>query len=130
MNTSYLKIAILAAVADGEIQGQETTMLSQLQSHHPLLAGFDTKIGQHAVAEIYNKVSAGMKLKFLIDEIGGDLTKEQKNAAYALAREICAADFNIFPAESDFLKSLEEQWKISKSVKNALDTSIALRYFT
>ena len=130
MNTNYLKIAIMAAVADGTIQPQESEMLSQMRSSHPLLRSISDKEAQQSTVDVYNKLSAGMDTRSIVDAIGKELTPEQREAAYAIAHEICAADFEVFPSESEFVRLLEKQWKVKASTKKAIEISIKLRYFT
>ena len=84
--------------------------------------------GREAMADIYNKLSAGMETKYIIEQLSSEFSNKEKQSAFALAKEICAADFDIKPAETDFLKLLEEEWKIPKSVISAVDQSISLRY--
>ena len=58
-----------------------------------------------------------METKFILQEIGQQLSMEQKNAAYALAREICVVDTEVFPEEHDFISLLEDLWNIKASTK-------------
>ena len=120
----------MAAVADGSIQQAESDLLIHLRKSHPKFKAILDSDAQNATVEIYNKVSAGMETKFILQEIGQQLSIEQKNAAYALAREICVADTEILPEEHDFISLLEDLWKIKASTKNAIYRSIQLRYFT
>ena len=120
----------MAAVADGTIQPQESEMLSQMRSSHPLLRSISDKEAQQSTVDVYNKLSAGMDTRSIVDAIGKELTPEQREAAYAIAHEICAADFEVFPSESEFVRLLEKQWKVKASTKKAIEISIKLRYFT
>ena len=120
----------MAAVADGSIQDAESDMLMKLRSSHPIFKSISDREAQFATVDVYNKLSAGMEYKYILKDIGAQLSVEQKAAAYAIAREICVADFKMFPEESDFIILMEELWKIKKAVKNAVDRSIQLRYFT
>ena len=130
MNLNLLKIAIMAAVAYGAIQEAESGLLIHFRKSHPKFKAISDSDAQNATVEIYNKVSAGMETKFILQEIGQQLSMEQKNAAYALAREICVADSEVFPEEHNFISLLEDLWNIKVSTKNSVDRSIQLRYFT
>lgn len=130
MNTNYLKIAIMAAVSDGSIQDAESAMLMKLRSSHPIFKSISDSEAQAATVDVYNKLSAGMEYKYILEDIGSQLSSDQKSAAYAIAREICVADFKMFPEENDFIILIEELWKIKKAVKSSVDRSIQLRYFT
>ena len=68
----------------------------------------------------------------IIPELYGGLGNNlfQIAAAYALAKEVCAADFHMQPAETEFLALIEEIWAIPKKVTDAVNQSIKLRYFT
>lgn len=130
MDSKFLKVIILAAVADGQIQSQEVEMMKHLKTYHPQLKDIpDNKIQEIAI-DIYNKCSSGMEAKHILDQLGEQLTAEERNSAYALAKEVCAADFNLLSAEDEFLKMLEEHWEISKSTVAAINRSISLRYFS
>jgi len=128
MNSKFLKIVLLAAVSDGEIQTEELEMLSQIKKSHPELKKISDEDSQIALADIYNKLSAGMETKHILEQLADSFTQMEKNAAFALAKEVCAADFRVMPAEKDFLELLVTVWGIPEDVVSAVDTSISLRY--
>ncbi len=128
MKAKFLKIVMLAAVSDGEIQPAELEMLNQIKRQHPEFKSVSDDDGREAMADIYNKLSAGMETKHIVEQLSSEFSNKEKQSAFALAKEICAADFDIKPAETDFLKLLEKEWKIPKSIISAVDQSISLRY--
>ena len=129
-NDKFLSIILLAAVSDGKLQEQEIAMLRRYRLHHPGMKHISDDQEAAVTADIYNKLSAGMDVLYIIEDLGRNLTQDQKNSGYALAREVCAADYSVLPAERSFLSSLEEKWQISTDIINAIDVSIRLRYFT
>jgi|TARA_B110000503_G_C6913794_1_gene315762 tellurite resistance protein len=129
MGNNFLRIALLSAISDGEIQDQESGMLNHLRAFHPKLKGMTASETKLAANDIKNKLDAGMQSKHIIEVIGESMSVEEKHAAYAIAKEICAADFKLEPAENDFLLQVEMIWRIPAEIKDAINTSIALRYF-
>jgi len=129
MKIEYFKIMFLAVISDGEIHQAETDMLKNLKGLHPLIKDITDQSVTDALQEINDKINAGMKTKFLIEEIGDKLSEDQKQTAFALAKEVCAADFKVVPAETEFLDLIESVWAINEETINAIDLSIRLRYF-
>lgn len=128
MPQSLLKIILLASVADGEIQPSELAMMNQIKASHPTLKKIKDSEVQEASADIYNKLSAGMELKHIIEQLGESMSETQRNTAYALAKEVCAADYEMHPAENDYINELETQFSISDRVKDIVNESIKIRY--
>ena len=128
MDLKYFKVIILAAVSDGEIQSEELEMINQIKNTHPLIKNIPEEDARSAMADIYNKVSAGMETKHILEQLYREFTEEEGHAAYAMAKEVCAADFQILPAEREFLTLIEEIWNIPENIKSAVQTSISLRY--
>lgn len=128
MQTALLKIILLASVADGEIQPSEFALMNQIKDLHPNLKQVSDKEIQEASVDIYNKLSAGIDFEQIIAQLATDMTQEQKETAYALSAEVCAADFGISSVEKDFLQELASQFSISSDLKNVVLESIKLRY--
>jgi uncharacterized membrane protein YebE (DUF533 family) len=128
MPDKFLKVVVLAAVADGEIQDAELAVVNNLKAAHPLLKDISDVAAQSSVADVYNKLSAGMEAKHILEQIGAAFSEKEKHQAYALAREVCAADHKILPAEDDFITTLEQVWSIPKEVMDAVSKSLGLRY--
>lgn len=128
MKTKFIKIVLLSAVSDGEIQPAELAMLNQIRMSHPAMKHISDEEFQTALADIYNKFAAGMETAQILEQLGKQFNEEEKHSAYALGMEVCAADYAVLDAEKDFLDLLEKKWSIPKSIKTAVKKSIQLRY--
>jgi len=127
-NIELLKIILLAASSDGRIQTQEREMINQFISQHPYIKGISKNDLNLCFNEIKSKINAGMKTKYLIQDIGENLNQIEKNTAYALAFEICAVDLSLDDAETIFMTELESIWSIDEEIKRAVKLSVKLRY--
>lgn len=125
----YIKIVILAAVADGEFHSDEIKAIQKLKKLHPQISSITDEQAHAMVADIYNKMSAGIEPIGIIEQIGKGMNDHEKNIGYALAREICVSDFDYDENEKKFIKMLEKSWKIPKEVIDKIEFSINLRYF-
>ena len=128
MEAKFLKIIVLAAISDGEFQASEKDLIDHLVKSHPIFKGMNAEIASSAMVDIYNKTNAGMEPKYILDQLSPEFDQKEKNTAFALAKEICASDFNILPAETDFLTLIIEQWSIPDEVVEVVNKSIELRY--
>jgi len=128
MATPYVQAMVLAAVSDGEIQQEELTIIHSYLNNLPALKQLSEQEFNSAVADTYNKVSAGMKIEHIVEHIGQDLNEEQRNIAYALAVEICHSNFCYVPSEKDYIQVLEKTWKISPDIISMVKGSCKLRY--
>ena len=52
----------------------------------------------------------------------------ERHSAYAIAKEVCAADFKILPAEKEFMELLERVWSIPEKIQIAVNRSLNFRY--
>ncbi len=128
MDAKFLKIVMLAAVSDGQIQPEELEMLNQIKNSHPELKSISDEAARAAMADVYNKFAAGMETKHILDQLGDEFSDREKESAFALAKEVCAADFNIHPNETAFLQLVVNMWSISEETIKAVNKSIELRY--
>ena len=128
MNINCLKIMILAAVSDGEIQDEELHLIQMLRSNIPSLKALSEADFNSAVAEIYNALSSGIAVDLLVQNLGKELSSEEKNRGYALAMEVCRANFDYIPVEQEFINELEVLWGIESSIVEAITVSSDLRY--
>ena len=128
MDAKFLKIIWLAASADGEWQSQERGMLDQIMRSHPELKNIPSESARAAIADINNKISAGMEQKHVLEQLGNEFSQKEKESAFAMAKEVCVADFNILPAETEFLQLLIEMWSIPDDIVQVVNRSIELRY--
>ena len=128
MNINCLKIMVLAAVSDGEIQDEELHLIQMLRSNVPSFKSLSEAEFNGAVAEIYNALSSGISVDLLVQNLGKDLSPDEKNSGFALAMEVCRANFEYIPVEQEFIKELEVLWGIESSIVDALNLSAELRY--
>lgn len=128
MSETYVKLVVLAAISDGEIQAEELALINSLRSNFQAMRGVDEQDFNNAVADVYNKVSAGMELHMILDVLGKDLSTHEKNVGYALAMEVVRSNFQYVDGEKTFIKTLEERWAIDTTVLDAVELSANLRY--
>ena len=69
---------MLAAIADGMVQEQELELINQIQRNHPEMKSVPEGAAKAAVADIYNKLSAGMEPRHILEQLSGEFTKDQK----------------------------------------------------
>lgn len=119
---------LLAAVADGQIDAAEKQLLFTYKKLYPPLREISDEELEQQKSLLFNKLTAGMQVIHIIEEIGENLSEHDKNVAYALAVEVCASNFEMLPQEETVLKTMEKVWKIKKSVSSAVHISIGLRY--
>ena len=128
MSKSLIQLILLAAVADGEIQDEEKLLLETYKARYPRLRKVSQREYDEAQIELFNKVKAGVRIPHLIEDIGMQLSDEEKNVAFALTYEICASNFHLAPQEEDILATIKRVWKLKASVVNAVKISAHLRY--
>ena len=91
---------MLAAVADGE-NSEELEMLNQIKKSHPEL-----KISPIMQQELLwltctTRCQLVWRQNIYWSSYVANLVKKERETAFALAKEVCAADFNILPAETE-----------------------------
>ena len=128
MSETYVKLVVLAAISDGEIQAEELALINSLRSNFQAMRGVDEQDFNNAVADVYNKVSAGMELHMILDVLGKDLSTHEKNVGYALAMEVVRSNFQYVDGEKTFINTLKELWAIDTHVLDAVELSASLRY--
>ena len=128
MSRYLLQVLILVAGSDGEIQKEELSLIHKYKEHYPSFQNLTEIEYDTEIASVFNKIKAGMSPKYIIDEIGKNITYDEKLTAYALAYEICASNFHIVPPENDLLKEMKKNWKIKNEDSDAVLRSIDIRY--
>ena len=128
MKKEIVSILYLAAISDGIVDEIEKNLIRNYREYFPSLKGLTDEEFNEALVDLTSKIQAGMKEKYIIDDIGSKLTNDEKNAAYALAVEVCASNFRIVPEESEIISTIQNNWKINKTIVNAVNTSVKLRY--
>jgi uncharacterized membrane protein YebE (DUF533 family) len=125
---NLVQVMLLAAVSDGKIDSSERQLLQTYRMLYPPIRDLTQHEFDYEKVHLLAKLSAGMKLSHIVDDIGSKLSKEHKNVAYALAVEVCAANFEMLPQETELLALMEKNWKIKRSIVSALQISKDLRY--
>ena len=128
MKKEIVSILYLAAISDGIVDEIEKNLIRNYREYFPSLKGLTDEEFNEALVDLTSKIQAGMKEKYIIDDIGSKLTNDEKNAAYALAVEVCASNFRIVPEESEIISTIQNNWKINKTIINAVNISVKLRY--
>jgi hypothetical protein len=128
MSKSYIHVLILASSIDGYQQIEEQLVIENYKKNFPAFKEFSEEAFIDEARSISAKIMAGMKVEYIINDIGEELDQQGKNIAYALAAEVCASNFEIVPPETNLLKRMSDTWKIDKKIKDSINTSIKLRY--
>ena len=128
MSKHLLQVLVLAAGCDGEIQKEELALINKYKEHYPSLKNLTGIDHDTELANIFNKIKAGMSSEYIIEDIGKEINENEKLTAYALAYELCASNFALVPPENDLLKSMKIKWKISNIDHDAIIRSINIRY--
>ena len=114
--------------ADGDFQMQEQELLKHMINTHPEFRGITHTEVNGVCSDLYNQLSVGMEKKHILEQLSTEFTEHEKQVAFALASEICAADFQTVSTEIDFLNLLVELWQISEEIVFAIRKSVELRY--
>jgi len=128
MSDTYVKLVVLAAISDGEIQAEELALINGLRVNFAAMRGIDEQDFNNAVADVYNKVSAGMELHMILEVLGKGLSTHEKNVGYALAMEVVRSNFQYVDGEKTFIGTLIECWDVEADVIEAVNLSAHLRY--
>ena len=128
MSKSIVQILVLAAMSDNELHAEEKALLEIYKNFYPTIRNMTQEEFNQEFNAVFTKLEAGMKDTHIVAALGEDLSESEKNTAYALAVEVCASNFEIVPPETDFIKDIEEQWKIKKKIIESVKLSAQLRY--
>ena len=128
MSKSLIQILVLAVTSDGKHHPEEKTLLESYKQYHPTIRSMKQQDIDTEVHAVFTKKEAGMRDAHIVEVLGEQLSENEKNTAYGLAVEVCASNYEIVPPETDFIKCIEEQWKIKKKVIEAVRLSCQLRY--
>src|SRR5260221_14790964 len=105
----FLVETMLGAMeADGEITEEEVATLEGNLAHHPLFEGLSgDEVGRltDSAADAIREAGGGKQRLAAIAK--GLPSRTQRQAAYAMACEICVADRDLAEAEIDFLDRLQ-----------------------
>jgi len=128
LSVNLVQIMLLAAVSDGKIDSEEKQLLQTYRKLYPPIRDITQDELDNEKVNLFNKLQAGMKLAHIVDDLGESLSIDQKNTGYALALEICAANFEMLPLETELLDLIVKKWKIKPRIVSALNLSLNLRY--
>ena len=85
MSLHLVQALILAAVADGEIQEEEKLLLQIYKAKNTLFRNLPQSVFDDAQISLFNKASNGLKPKHIIEELGENLSQQEKEVAFSLA---------------------------------------------
>jgi uncharacterized membrane protein YebE (DUF533 family) len=128
MAKNLVQVMLLAAVSDGKIDPEEKQLLQTYRKLYPPIRDITQDEFDNEKVMLFNKLSAGMTASHVLENIGEELSVDEKNTAYALAVEVCASNFELLPPETELLELMVKKWNIKRSVVSALKTSVELRY--
>ena len=128
MAKNLVQVMLLAAVSDGKIDPEEKQLLQTYRKLYPPIRDITQDEFDNEKVSLFNKLSAGMTASHVLENIGEELSVDEKNTAYALAVEVCASNFELLPPETELLELMVKKWNIKRSVVSALKSSVELRY--
>ena len=123
-----LTILYLAAAADGHIDESEMTMFDKIRHTYVALSGISNSRLEKITHQCLKNITDGESIASLIRRISIGMNENLRNITYALAVEVCAANFNISNLEADFLSILKDTLGVSDSISEATLLSANVRY--
>lgn len=115
-------------MSDNQFHDEEKALLNNYKNYYPTIRNMTQEEFNQECAAVFTKKEAGMRDAHIVEVLGEQLSENEKNTAYGLAVEVCASNYEIVPPETDFIKCIEEQWKIKKKVIEAVRLSSQIRY--
>jgi hypothetical protein len=128
VSKNLVQLIILAAVSDGKIDLEEKQLLQTYRRLYPPIRDITQDEFDNEKILLFNRLSAGMSTKQIIENIGEELSETEREIGYALAVEVCASNFEMLPQEINLLKDIVKEWNIKKDIVSALKISADLRY--
>jgi uncharacterized membrane protein YebE (DUF533 family) len=125
---NVLKLLHLAAAADGHIDESEMAMIHKLHLTYVPLTGISDHEIKTIAQSCFTAITNGTSNKELIRELTCEMSDKVKQLSYALAIEVCGANFNISNDENSFLVAMKEVLQIPEDVSDAVLTSARIRY--
>ena len=104
MKNALIHVLILASSIDGYQQIEEQLVIENYKKNFGAFKNIPEEKFIEEARSISAKIFAGMKVDYIITDIGNELDNEGKNIAYALAAEVCASNF--LAAHTPFLLTL------------------------
>ena len=130
MHNELIQVLFLAALSDGQLHEEEKQLIAQYTKFYPIFKNVSSDDIKDQLKILSTKINSGIPAKYIITEIKNKLNQEELKTAYALAVELCCANFKLVPPENDFIGMLEEIWEINKTNQDIVKKSAYLRYAT
>ena len=130
MHNELIQVLFLAALSDGQLHEEEKQLIAQYTKFYPIFKNVTSHDIKDQLKILSTKINSGIPAKYIITEIKNKLNQEELKTAYALAVELCCANFKLVPPENDFIGMLEEVWEINKLNQDIVKKSAYLRYAT
>ena len=130
MHNELIQVLFLAALSDGQLHEEEKQLIAQYTKFYPIFKNVSSDDIKDQLKLLSTKINSGIPAKYIITEIKNKLNQEELKTAYALAVELCCANFKLVPPENDFIGMLEEIWEINKTNQDIVKKSAYLRYAT
>ena len=130
MHNELIQVLFLAALSDGQLHEEEKQLIAQYTKFYPIFKNVSSDDIKDELKILSTKINSGIPAKYIITEIKNKLNQEELKTAYALAVELCCANFKLVPPENDFIGMLEEVWEINKTNQDIVKKSAYLRYAT
>ena len=130
MHNELIQVLFLAALSDGQLHEEEKQLIAQYTKFYPIFKNLSSDDIKDQLKILSTKINSGIPAKYIITEIKNKLNQEELKTAYALAVELCCANFKLVPPENDFIGMLEEIWEINKTNQDIVKKSAYLRYAT
>lgn len=130
MHNELIQVLFLAALSDGQLHEEEKQLIAQYTKFYPIFKNVSSDDIKDQLKILSTKINSGIPAKYIITEIKNKLNQEELKTAYALAVELCCANFKLVPPENDFMGMLEEVWEINKTNQDIVKKSAYLRYAT
>ena len=130
MHNELIQVLFLAALSDGQLHEEEKQLIAQYTKFYPIFKNVSSNDIKDQLKILSTKINSGIPAKYIITEIKNKLNQEELKTAYALAVELCCANFKLVPPENDFIGMLEEVWEINKLNQDIVKKSAYLRYAT
>ena len=130
MHNELIQVLFLAALSDGQLHDEEKELIAQYTKFYPIFKNVSSNDIKEQLKILSTKINSGIPAKYIAGEIKEKLSQDEIKTAYALAVELCCANFDLVPPENNFIKMLEEIWEINKATQDIVKKSAYLRYST
>ncbi len=130
MAINFLSTMMLAACTNGNPDKSELSVIKNFMEVYKPLRKYSQGDLDQAMKVIMAKKKLKVKDKHIIEDLGEEFSKAEKDTAFALAAEVCASNFMFTDEEIKLLELLKDTWAISKTTHRTVFNSIEMRYNT